>query len=150
MKSLFETKSLSEIINRINSLDENKLPDWGKMNVGQMIKHCQIPFGVINGTIKMETKVGFMKKIIFSLMKPLMYNDKPWKKNVPTGKEFIINEDVIFDVEKGVLIDLINKFHKKKDQTEWPPHPVFGKFKAEQWGKMNYKHLDHHLRQFGV
>ena len=150
MKSLFETESLSEITNRINSLNESTTPDWGKMNAGQMVKHCQIPFGVINGTVKMETKVGFMKKFIFSLMKPLMYNDKPWKKNIPTGKEFIINEEVEFNKEKDVLLDFINEFHKRKTQTEWPPHPVFGKFKTEQWGKMQYKHLDHHLTQFGV
>ncbi len=150
MKSLFETESLSEVNNRINSLNENTTPGWGKMNVGQMFKHCQVPFGVINGTVKMETKVGFFKKLMFSMMKPIMYNDKLWKKNVPTGKEFIIKEDVDFDKEKEVLLNLVNDFHKRKNQTEWPPHPIFGKFKTEQWGKMQYKHLDHHLRQFGV
>lgn len=150
MKSLFETNTLQEITDRINSLNNSSSPDWGKMNVAQMLKHCQVPFGVINGTVKMETKVGFFKKLIFSLMKPLMYNDKPWRKNVPTGKEFIINEDVEFDKEKENLLQLVNEFYKRKNQTVWPLHPVFGKFTKEQYGKMNYKHLDHHLRQFGV
>jgi len=150
MKSLLEADALSEITERIGSLNDTTSPSWGKMNVGQMVKHCQVPFGVINGTVKMETKVGFLKKIIFSMMKPLMYNDKPWKKNIPTGKEFIIKEDVDFENEKSVLLKLINEFHNKKNQVEWLPHPVFGKFTKEQYGKMNYKHLDHHLSQFGV
>jgi len=150
MKSLFETESFNEITTRINTLHKNKRPDWGKMNVGQMVKHCQVPFGIVNGTVEMKTKVGFMKKLIFSLMKPMMYNDKPWKKNIPTGKEFIINNEVDFTIEKETLINLISSFHNKKDQTEWPKHPVFGKFTGEQYGKMNYKHLDHHLTQFGV
>ena len=66
MKSLFET--------------EASKAEWGKMNVGQMLTHCQKPFDVINGDLKMETKIGFMKKFIFSLMRPIMYNDKPWRK----------------------------------------------------------------------
>ena len=150
MKSLFERESFNEITSRINSLSGNTISDWGKMNVAQMIKHCQKPFGIINGTLKMETKFGFFKKFIFSLFKPIMYNDKPWKKNLPTAKEFIITEAINFDKEKEVLLDLVNDFHLKKDQSEWPVHPVFGKFTKEQYGKMNYKHLDHHLTQFGA
>jgi len=150
MKSLLETESLNEINSRIEALAENKTPEWGKMSVGQMVKHCQIPFGIINGTVKMETKVGFIKKFVFSLMKPLMYNDKPWKRNLPTGKEFIVNEKVDFSKEKETLLKLVSEFHTRKDQTDWPKHPVFGKFTGEQYGKMNFKHLDHHLTQFGV
>ena len=83
-------------------------------------------------------------------MKPLMYNDKPWKKNIPTGKDFIITEEVDFSTEKENLLALINDFHSKKNKTEWVPHPVFGKFTPQQYGKMMYKHLDHHFTQFGV
>ena len=79
-----------------------------------------------------------------------MYNDKPWKKNIPTGKEFIINEEVDFKEEQSKLLKMISEFSKKKNQTHWNPHPIFGKFTGEQYGKMLYKHLNHHLTQFGV
>ncbi len=150
MKSLFETETLSEITNRIGNLNENTTPGWGKMNVGQMVTHCQVPFNIIEGTVEMKTKVGFLKKLVFSMMKPLMYNDKPWKKNIPTGKEFIIRDDVDFFKEKEKLLQIVSNFYQKKNQSDWPIHPVFGKFTKEQYGKMNYKHLDHHLTQFGV
>lgn len=150
MKSLLETEALQEITNRIESLDEHTKATWGKMNVGQMAKHCQVPFDVINGTIKPIFKVGFLKKLMFSMMKPMMYNDKLWRKNVRTGKEFIIDYDVNFIEEKANLLSMVNQFHERKNQEQWEPHPVFGSFKKEQWGKMQYKHLDHHLRQFGV
>jgi len=150
MKSLFETEAHNEIITRINNLNETSKAEWGKMNVGQMLTHCQKPFDVINGDLKMIAKIGFMKKFIFSLMKSVMYNDKPWRKNIPTGEGFVITELVDFNPEKDKLINLVNDFNKKKNQTEWTPHPVFGKFTPEQYGKMNYKHLDHHLKQFGV
>ena len=84
------------------------------------------------------------------MMKPMMYNDKLWRQNVPTGKEFIIDYEVDFNQEKTNLLSMINQFHERKNQETWNPHPIFGSFKKEQWGKMQYKHLDHHLRQFGV
>ncbi len=84
------------------------------------------------------------------MMKSMMYNDKLWRHNVPTGKEFVIDYTVDFNQEKTNLLTMVDQFHERKNQEEWNPHPVFGNFKKEQWGKMNYKHLDHHLRQFGV
>ena len=150
MKSLFENETINEINTRINSLTEDSKPLWGKMNVGQMLKHSQVPYKVLNGTKKVDSNIGPIKKFIFSMMKPIMYNDKPWKKNIPTGKEFIVTDDVDFTSERKTLLTLVNDFHKKKDQKEWPPHPIFGEFTPEQWGKMSYKHLDHHLKQFGV
>ena len=150
MKSLFDTNTLSEVKNRIDNISVHTNPEWGKMNAGQMLKHCQTPFHIVNGTVQMKTKVGFMKKMIFKMMKPLIYNDKPWKHNVPTAKEFIIDYPVNFDDEKGTLLELIDGFHHRKDQSKFEPHPVFGNFKKHQWGKMQYKHLEHHLTQFGV
>lgn len=49
------------------------------------------------------------------------------------------------------LIIHLNKFHKNGPETCIShPHPFFGKLTSEQWGKGIYKHLDHHLKQFGV
>ncbi|MEC8832876.1 MAG: DUF1569 domain-containing protein, partial [Bacteroidota bacterium] len=82
--------------------------------------------------------------------KKSLYNDKPWKQGLPTAKGFKVVDDKDIAEEREVLIELINDFHSKKDQKEWDPHPVFGSFTPEQWGQMQYKHLDHHLRQFGI
>ena len=150
MQSLFDTDTYNEVKSRINSLSEDSKPKWGKMNVGQMFKHCQTPFDIINGTVKFNNKVGFIKKLMFSMMKSVMYNDKLWKQNVPTPKEFVIDYDVDTEAERKNLLTKVDQFHERKNQEQWDPHPIFGKFKKDQWGKMNYKHLDHHLRQFGV
>jgi hypothetical protein len=88
--------------------------------------------------------------MVFKLYKPLMYNDKPWSQNLPTVRDFVIREEKDVEIEKEKLSALVTKFHQYKDTTEWPLHPMFGKFTHEQWGKMQYKHLDHHLTQFSV
>jgi len=115
-----------------------------------MLAHCQKPLEVANGNLQLNTKISFPKKLMFKLFKPLMYNDKPWQKNLGTVREFRIADTKEFTIEKSKLIDALNEFSKKQDNTNWPLHPLFGKFNTDQWGKMQYKHLDHHLTQFGV
>lgn len=150
MNSLFESETHQDILYRIAKLSENSIANWGKMKVGQMLKHCQLPLEVALGKRKMKTNTGFLKKMVFKLFKPLMYNDKPWKRNLKTPKEFVITEPQIFSVEKDILIALIYEFASKKDSTNWSVHPFFGHFTTNQRGQMQYKHIDHHLTQFGV
>lgn len=151
MKSLFDSSAHSEIVSRIENLKASSTPSWGKMSVGQMCTHCQMPLEVAleKRTLSGE-KPGFMKRLVFKLYKPLMYNDKPWSKSLPTVRDFVVREDKEVETEKAKLVDLVAAFHGHKEAKEWPAHPMFGKFTHEQWGKMQYKHLDHHLNQFNV
>lgn len=149
MKSLFTTEAYNEILNRIESLDGDKQAQWGKMNVSQMLAHCSFPLKVALKDMSLD-KPNVFKRVLFSMFKSSLYDDKPWKQSLPTTKEFIVNDEKEFNTEKTKLVEKINQFHAEKSKTEWPPHPMFGKFTSEQWGKMQYKHLDHHLTQFGV
>lgn len=149
MKSLFSDEAVTEIKNRIEHLQTNQKPIWGKMNSSQMLAHCKLPLEVALGELQLK-RPNVFKRLLFSIFKSSLYNNKPWKQNLPTAPEFVVSSDKEFTKEKTELLSEIDKFHAKKSQTEWPPHPMFGKFTHEQWGKMQYKHLDHHLNQFGV
>ncbi len=149
MKSLFSDEAVAEIKTRIEELQAENNPQWGEMNASQMLAHCKFPILVALGEIRLE-KPNVFKKLLFSLFKSSLYNDKPWKKNLPTTKIFIVTDEKDFNFEKTELLKEISDFHNKKTQIDWPPHPLFGSFTQEQWGKMQYKHLDHHLTQFAV
>jgi hypothetical protein len=149
MKSLFTTEAHTEILNRLEKLDNQMQPQWGKMNVSQMLTHCRFPLQVALQDMTLE-KPNVFKRLLFSMFKSSLYDDKPWKKGLPTTKEFIVNVPKDFHSEKTKLVEKINQFHAEKSKTDWPPHPMFGNFTSLQWGKMQYKHLDHHLKQFGV
>lgn len=149
MQSLFESKSNKEILDRINKLDENSQAKWGKMDVAQMLAHCSEPVKVPLEKLTLK-KPNLIMKVLFSFFKDSLYNDKPWKHGLPTSKEYKIIDSKVFLEEKNKLIELINLLQSKKGQTNWPPHPYCGQLTTEQWGKMMYKHLDHHLNQFGV
>ncbi|HPF11435.1 MAG TPA: DUF1569 domain-containing protein [Flavobacteriaceae bacterium] len=146
MKSLLEEAGYRDIKVRLAQLNENSKRHWGKMEVGQMAHHCQYPLKI---AIKNElVKPKFNPIVLF--FKKAMYNDKPWRKNLPTAPQLKVTETKNFETEKTQLVQLVDAFYDLKDREIWNPHPMFGKFTMEQWGKMEYKHLDHHLRQFGV
>ena len=88
-----------------------------------------------------------MAKVFF---KKSLYNEKPWRKGLPTAKFLKIKDDKNFNEEKPKLVDLVNEVYSHREKKEWNPHPAFGYFTKQQWGQMQYKHLDHHLKQFGV
>ena len=147
MKSFFQVGVYDELTNRINNLDKTSLQKWGKMNVGQMVWHCQGPLNIILGHNQYGMKPNWLMKTLF---KKTMYSDKLWRKNLPTVPVFKAQNNPDFDTEKAKLIALIDELNSLKNKEQWDAHPVFGALTKEQWGKMQYKHLDHHLRQFGV
>ena len=146
VKNLFDASVKQEMIERITKLNPGSKALWGKMNVGQMLAHLQMPIGVALGNHKLKrTFIG----ILFGPMaKKILYNDKPFKRNLPTDKSFIMQEAKDFEQEKKKLLDMISKFTETNMIDE--PHPFFGKLTKEQWSIGSWKHLDHHLNQFGV
>ena len=147
MENIFDTETFNRIKTRINALDENTRAVWGKMSVDQMVHHCQGPLNIILEKETYGLKPNWFARTFF---KKSMYNDKLWRKNLPTLKAFRETTNYNFQEEKGKLLALVEELGEHRDRTEWQDHPTFGPMTREQWGKMHYKHLDHHLRQFGV
>lgn len=149
MKSLFDSNTYQEITTRINKLSPETQRQWGKMDVAQMLAHCKEAFKV-----PLSDKLiprAFVSYLFGWAIKPVLYNDKPYKESLPTSPNFLIKEQRNFEIEKQQLNQLIDKFHKGGLENVGNfPHPFFGTLTKEQWGKGMYKHLDHHLRQFGA
>ncbi len=147
MKSLFEENNYNEIINRLSLLNKDTKPTWGKMSVGQIAWHCQGPLQIAIENVDYKKAPNLLAKWF---IKKAMYSDSPLRKNLPTAPKLKAVEPKNFEEEIVVLKQLVTNFHVLKTRDNWNPHPLFGEFTHEQWGKMQYKHLDHHLRQFGV
>lgn len=147
MKSLFELESYQEIRARLNSFTENSERLWGKMTPGQTMAHCQAPLNIQLGKEDYGLKPNWFAKVFF---KKSLYNDKPWSKGLPTAKAMKQIESKNFNDEKAHLETLLDEFASQRDRNDWAPHPGFGEFTKEQYGQMQYKHLDHHLRQFNL
>ena len=147
VKNLFDPAVKRDIIDRINKLTPQTKQLWGKMNVSQMLAHIQMPILIAYG--KHQPKGSFLLRLIGPLFKSKLWDEQPYKQSLPTDPTFVMTgSEKEFEKEKSAALELLNKFSNETIVGEH--HPVFGKLTRENWSKATWKHLDHHLKQFGV
>ena len=150
MKNIFEQETTNEVLNRINKLTPSTKAEWGKMTVAQMLAHCCVTYEMVYEN-KHPKPNGFMKFMLKMFVKSAVVGPKPYKKNTRTAPAFLITGDRDFQSEKKRLVDYLKQtqalgvahFDGKESHS-------FGALSVEEWATMFYKHLDHHLTQFGV
>lgn len=150
MKNIFDQQIADEVIKRIHQLTPETKAEWGKMDVAQMLAHCNVTYEMVyDGTHKKPN--AFVKLILKLFVKNTVVSAKPYKKNGSTAPQFVIVDERDFEAEKTRLINHINKttelggshFDNKESHS-------FGKLSQDEWNNLFYKHLDHHLTQFGA
>jgi len=149
-KSAFLQADAYALVQRINKLTPVTQPQWGKMNVAQMLAHCNVTYELAYDNN--HPKPGAFKRMLLkAFVKPIVVGDKPYKRNSPTAPVFMVSAHQDFEKEKQRLIDYINKTQELGSlYFEGKESHSFGSLTAAEWDTMFYKHLDHHLTQFGV
>ena len=150
MKNLFEAARANEVKERTAQLRADSERLWGKMNPAQALAHC---------SLGLEWAVGdripprmLMGRIMGRMVKPMVFrNDEPMRRNSPTAKDLVVQDERDLETERKRLCGLIDRFATAgpKGCTRHP-HSFFGRLTPQEWATLMYKHLDHHLRQFGV
>ncbi len=149
MKSIFNPSDYHELIKRIECIQHNSPSLWGKMDVAQMMAHCNGTMKVAVGDLKIDR--SFLGKLIGGMVKKSFLSEKPFSRNSPTAKEFVVRDPKDFTKEKAVLLSYVKRFHEGGEKgATTHPHSFFGELTPQQWGESQWKHLDHHLRQFGA
>ncbi len=150
MKNIFDKSISNEIIERINLLQPASQPKWGKMSVGQMLAHCNVSYELVFENKHPKPK-GLKKWLLKTFVKNIVVGEKPYKKSSQTASEFLIADERDFNSEKERLIAYINKTQELgADYFDGKESHSFGKLTEKEWNNLFYKHLDHHLNQFGV
>jgi hypothetical protein len=134
------------VVARIESLTPDARAAWGKMDVGQMLAHCAEVLEVING--KALTGTPWFFKLIGPLIKRVVTNDAPYRKNSPTHQQYVMTGPKDFERERARLLAALKALHASGPRDV--RHPIFGRMTADEVGWAAYKHLNHHLQQFGV
>ena len=149
MKDLFQPDAVDDLISRIDKLQPTAQRQWGKMDVSQMMAHCSAALDLASGRlIRPRILLG---RLIGPLVRPIYSNDKPFSKNSPTDPKLVISDARDFSREREELKARIRGFHQGGEgQCTKHPHPFFGRLTPHEWGTGMYKHIDHHLRQFGA
>lgn len=150
IKNLFDLPIVNEIVDRINRLTADTKPLWGRMSVSQMLAHCNVTYEMVYDDIHPKPNT-FMKFILKLLVKSKVVSEKPYAHNLRTAPSFLIKDEKEFEKEKARLIAYIRKTQKLgPSHFDGKESHSFGKLAKQEWNNMFYKHLDHHLSQFGV
>ena len=150
MKSVFEAKVVEELTERINRLNPDSSPQWGKMSVDQMLAHCNVTYELVYEN-RHKKPNPLMRFILRNLIKKAVVNEIPYKRNGQTAPAFVVKNDRDFELEKARLITyLIQTQQLGEAHFDQKESLNFGPLSKQEWNNMFYKHLDHHLTQFGV
>ena len=147
MKRLLHDPAVAESVrDRIGSLDRSSGPRWGEMSVGQMLAHCAEVQEVLNG--KPLEGTPWYARLASPLIKRAVLSDRPYPRGIRTHPQYLVTDRREFVVERDRLLDAVGAAVERggKDVA----HPMFGRLTPEEAGWAGYKHLDHHLTQFGV
>jgi hypothetical protein len=150
MKNLFEATTLDEVQARLASLRPDSERVWGSMTVAQALAHCSLGMEMAAGDVRPPRML--VGRILGGLIKSkALGNDEPMRRNSPTVKVLVVKDDRDFGAERTRLSGLVERFAATGPTgcTEHP-HAFFGKLTPAEWAELTYKHLDHHLRQFGA
>jgi hypothetical protein len=149
LKNLFQQETVDEVIARIDRLQPTSQRQWGKMDAAQMMAHCGITMDIASGRLNLPRI--FIGRLIAPFFKSIYTNEKPFGKNSPTGKELVVSGERDFAREREQLKVKVRQFCEGGEgRCTRHPHPFFGSLTPQAWSRGMYKHLDHHLRQFGV
>ena len=148
MKTLFEAADRESLVARINALEPKAARQWGKMDPAQMLCHCARALEFATSETPMKQK--FIGKILAPLVRKSALGETPFSKNSPTDPAFVVASEVDFAAEKAHLLALVDRFVQRGPAAAGNvTHVFFGKLTGDEWGSLMYKHIDHHLRQFG-
>ena len=150
MKTLFDPAAAEELRTRLQQLRSDSARQWGKMTPAQAMAHCAGAMELATGDQKPPRL--FIGRLLAPFVKSkVIHSEEPMRRNAPTDKRLVVADDRDLAAERQRLIGLIDRFSSGGPaMCTTHPHSFFGPLTAQEWARLMYKHIDHHLRQFGA
>jgi hypothetical protein len=148
MGSILNESDRTAISSRVRSLSDSSNARWGRMNVTAMLQHLRLSAAMTVGELKVASK----NKRVFQVfpLKHLILYVLPFPKGAPTAPELQTGSTESFEEERVAVVELLDRIGAGPREGIGPAHPLFGPLSRREWGVATYKHVDHHLKQFGA
>ncbi len=151
IEDMFHREGKERMVARIHELTRDSQPLWGKMSVGQMLAHCSVGYELVHEPGRHARPAAIFRFLAVLFAKGTVVGGKPYPRSSPTAPAFVIKDARDFEMEKARLLAYVDKtFEQGAAHYEGLENMTFGVLSAKQWNNLFSKHLDHHLRQFGV
>ncbi len=150
MRNLYQPSDAEKIRERLARLQPDSPRQWGVMNAPQALAHCATAMEWAVGD-RIPPRMGLASILGRIIKSKVIGDDAPIRRNSPTAKELVVADERDLNAERERLTILIDRFTAAGPAgCTRNPHPFFGRMTPGEWAILTYKHLDHHLRQFGV
>jgi hypothetical protein len=147
-KTLWDDAARDALIRRVEKLAPDAQPRWGRMNAGEMLAHVLLGMRLAAGEFETRQRKGPFR---YWPLKHLFVYWVPFPRSAPAPREVVTRGKAVdWDANFEQLRTTLASFPETAPKTQWPLHPIFGKLSPRAWGALGWRHLDHHLRQFGL
>ena len=145
--SLWNDEERAGLVSRLDRLTPQNQRHWGEMEISKLLPHLGGALRMALGDIETSHGKGLMAT---ALMRWLIIHVLPWPKGAQSPPEGFTTVPSSWDEDRGKLLELIERF-ATASPDQLPGHnPVFGRIKPDDWDMLQFRHLDHHLTQWGV
>jgi len=149
VKTIFDASTRDELLRRVDAIQPGSERRWGKMSASQMLEHTARALEMATG--RRQIPQAFVGKVIGWIFKKNFVGEKPFPKNSPTGPDLIVHDDPALEPARERVKTLVRELHTQGERgCDGRVHAFFGPMTGKEWGVTQYKHVDHHLRQFGA
>lgn len=150
MLDIFDPATTQALQARIDKLTPATQGLWGKMTVAQMLAHCCVSYEQALGE-RNDAPPLLMRVLLRPFLRRVLLSERPYRRSSPTAPAFVITDQRDFARERDRLKDYIRRFQELgATHFDGRAQLSIGKLSSAQWSVLMYKHLDHHLQQFGV
>lgn len=147
--SLYDSDTYEHVLQRIDALSHDSQPGWGTMTAAQMLSHCAEILEVSNG--KALQNSPWFVRLFKGVIRKQVVGPKPYPRSSATHPQYVISDPRDFSAEQKRLLEALDAMKVEgPDGASKTVHALFGRMTADEKGWAMYKHLDHHLSQFGV
>jgi len=147
MPSFWNLHDRSQLLQRMDQVSPPRVPLWGTMNVEQMVEHVTAQLEMALGDLYVRPRKSWLRHWP---VRDLVIRWLPWPKGSPTAHELIRSTTADWDQARSHFKQTFERVERRGPEGTYAPHPLFGRLSSRLWGVLMYRHLDHHLRQFGV
>jgi hypothetical protein len=147
VKSIWQDEARRELTDRIGAVTADRRAEWGTFSAPKMVCHLADSLKMAMGDLKVAPK---WLPIRFTPLKQLIIFAAPFPKGTPTAPELLVRQPREWASDVSEVQDLLARAGSARTTDAWPAHPAFGKLSKRAWGVLIYRHMDHHLRQFGA
>ena len=132
---------------RLARLTPDARGQWGSFDARRMLCHITDAVRSATGEVPCVPKPSPLR---YPIINSLVMFYMPWPKSAPTAPELLARQPEAWDTEVARFRAAVDALTKRPKDGPWPVHAAFGKLSGGQWGRLLYRHTDHHLTQFGV